>query len=70
MRRPEYRTRNGASKRNHLSVPRIEPAPIHYLYLKPSDPRTFLPGMPFAAYGGMRATFWLTPDVAAGGGQY
>jgi hypothetical protein len=22
-----------------------------------SDPRTFLPGMPLAAYGGVRATF-------------
>jgi outer membrane receptor protein involved in Fe transport/uncharacterized protein with beta-barrel porin domain len=26
-------------------------------YLNLTDPRTFLPGMPFAAYGGIRATF-------------
>jgi iron complex outermembrane recepter protein len=26
-------------------------------YLNLSDPRTFVPGMPLAAYAGMRATF-------------
>ena len=26
-------------------------------FLNLTDPRTFVPGMPFAAYGGVRATF-------------
>jgi iron complex outermembrane receptor protein len=47
--------RNLFNQRYYLSGTLFEPGAIPYLNL--TDPRTFVPGIPLAAYGGLRASF-------------
>jgi iron complex outermembrane receptor protein len=47
--------RNLFNQRYYLSGTLFEPGAIPYLNL--TDPRTFIPGIPFAAYAGLRASF-------------